>query len=55
MLKQGVDNTIAHEGYGSAYNAIKEDDATPIASIREGLTTYAETQLATETSVTTLS
>ena len=53
--KQGVDNTMAHEGYGLAYNAIEENDATTIASITKGLSINAGKQLATETSVTTLS
>ena len=55
MLKQGVDNTMAHEGYGLVYNAIKEDDATTIASITEGLNINVGKQSATETSFTTLS
>ena len=38
ILKQGVDNTIAHIGYRLAYNANKEDDTMTIVSITEGLT-----------------
>ena len=55
MLKLGVDNTIAHKGCGLAYNVNKENDATTIASILEGLTINTFKQLSTETSVITLS
>ena len=54
MLKEGTGNTMSAKGYGTAFQAIN-DDASTIASITEGLTSYAIWQYTTDNNVNTFS
>ena len=54
MLQEGTCNTMSTEGYGSAFQAI-DDDASTIASIAKGLTSFAKRQSAIDNNVNTLS
>ena len=53
MLQEGTGNTMTTGGYGTAFQAV-DDEASTIASITEGSTSYAEKQSTTDNNVNTL-
>ena len=53
MLQEGTGNTRTTEGYGTVFQAV-DDKASTIASITEGLTSYAEKQSTTNNNINTL-